>query len=606
MGRYVAILLTVAGGVAHGMSFSGEWNLTFEVLPNTRIYSSDITLSWGFAPGWRVESESKIYSDGLLRYQNFYLSGSFGDFSVWGKMYFHAQDVRYQKTWLNAEIPLGEGTFRSSFHHWASAADYSSGDKSMFGAWPCVDVVSWQDAWKFMTREVQVTGPVAGYYYAGGALTLNIGENYPDPNRFQIYIPAADVPAFEEAFGTQFWTAWVGKTVCVKGTIKGYRYTSGGPDDEGYSVAEVSISSPSALSLGACSGVMVSPVCPGTTIQWFYAKNYEGQVVYVQGPVVSITGLGTYYGYANYYRVRIGGGNGVDNRVEVIMPTHPGWSTAGTSYTNEVCVQGTITISGGIAVILPPDLISTSGTPCCGGGLPGTFLNWRFRYTLDPWTFTVDFGDCCTGFFFRQLSVTATGLPLCCGLVYDVAFSFTKAGFSLLAVTLSDLPLFCCGLTADLSVSFATDQKTVSFAPTWPGIEGCISIYGDALWEDGVWGGIALYGWRVYCWIGDVRLEAGTALDREKMNSVSPLSFRSGEWEYLGLAYRSAGCCGGDVWFNADLWFGDGVYPFGLRRVRTALEVPVFAGLTLFTRGMIDLSAANPLEYWDVGWEFSF
>lgn len=87
-----------------------------------------------------MEGESKIYSDGLLRYQNFYLEGSFGEFDLWGKIYFHAQEVRYQKFWLNAEIPLGEGTFRSSFNHWASAADYSSGDKTMFGSWPCARV----------------------------------------------------------------------------------------------------------------------------------------------------------------------------------------------------------------------------------------------------------------------------------------------------------------------------------------------------------------------------------------------------------------------------------------------------------------------------------
>lgn len=62
----------------------------------------------------------------------------------------------------------------------------------------------------------------------------------------------------------------------------------------------------------------------------------------------------------------------------------------------------------------------------------------------------------------------------------------------------------------------------------------------------------------------------------------------------------------GDLWFNADFWFGDGAYLFGLRRTRLALEFPVAPGLVLFTRGMIDLSRVSPLEYWNIGWKFSF
>lgn len=606
--RYLGILLSVvAGGLARGMHLTGTWDLVFELLPNTRIYSSDLTLNVGFASGWTIESESKIYSDMLLRYQNFYLSGRFGEFDVWGKIYFHAGEVRYQKVWLHAEAPLGAGMLRSSVTHWASADDYSSSDKDAFGTWPCVEVVAWQDAWKFMTREVQVTGPVMGYVYAGGALTLNIGVNFPDPDRFQIYIPAANVAAFEAVFGPAFWATWVGQSVCVRGTVKGYRYTSGGPNNGGYSVTEVSVTSPSVLGVGACAGVTVSAECPGTTIRWFESRNYVGQTVYVQGPVGSVTGPATYEGHANHYRVRIGGGGTVANRVEVIMPTNPGWSTAGTSYTNEVCVYGTISLMGGVAVILPPGLISTSGNPCCtGGGLLGIFLNGRFRYTLVPWTVTVDFGDCCNGFAFRQLSVAARGLPLCCGLTYDAAFAFTKTGFRSLALALTGFPLFCCGFTADVSISFTSDQKTVTFRLNWGGIRGWFEVYGDAVRNGDIWSGVVVYGALIYCWIGDVRLEAGTAFDREKTNSASSLSFRSGEWAYLGFAYKGSGCCGADPWFNADFWFGDGMFLFGLRRMRLALEVPILPGLVLFTRGMIDQSRVAPLEYWNIGWKLSF
>lgn len=613
MRQHLATLLTLVSvaTLAQAMSLGGVWDLTLELLPNTRIYSSDITLRWSIAPGWRVESESRVYSEGLLRYQNFYLSGTLGDLDVWGRIYFHVQQARYRRVWLHAEIPLGGGTLRSSFNHWASAAEYSSGDRSTFGAWPCIEAVSWKDAWKFMAREVHVSGPVVEYAYAGGGLTLSIGAESGDPHRFQIYVPPASVNAFETAFGTLFWKGWVGRTVCVRGTIKGYRYASGGPGNGGHSVAEVSITSPSVLSLGTCTGVAVSAGCAGTTVRWFEALNYAGETVYVQGPVASIgpssgSPPGSYYGYSGY-RVRIGGGSAVGNRVEVILPVHPGWSAAGTSYSSEVCVYGTISVIGGVAVILPPDLLSTSRGRCCTeGGLPGMFLNQRLRYTFAHWTVTVDLGDCCRGLTLRQIAVRADGLPLCCGLTYDAALSWATAGFGALALTLRNLPLFCCGITADLSITCTTDRKVVSLEANWLGVRGCLSVYGDAAWTDNVWTGFKIYGWRIYCWLGNLRLEVGVALDRAEMSSASPLSFRSGEWEFLGLAYRGSGCCRGDVWLNTDVWSGDGVYLFGLRRTRLSVEVPIMPGLTLLTRGMIDLSKAEPLEYLNIGWKLSF
>ncbi|MCX7750573.1 MAG: hypothetical protein N2320_03330 [Candidatus Bipolaricaulota bacterium] len=604
----LVLLGWIAGGVAQGISLTGTWDLTLELLPTPRIYESNLTLELGFAPGWRLESESQIYSDGLLRYQNFYLSGSFGEWSAWGKVYFHAQERRYRKVWFHAELPLGGGVLRSSFHHWASAADYSSSDRDTFGAWPCLDVVSWSDAWKFMAREVYVTGPVASAASSGGNVYINLGLPFPDPDRFQIFIPASSVPALEAVFGDDFWATWntTKPTVCVKGTIKGYRYTSGGPGGGGYSVAEVSLSSPSALSVGTCLGVLISPACPGTVVKWFSAKSSAGQTVYVQGPVASITGPGTYYGYPNHYRVRIGGGETVANRVEVILPSHPGWSTAGSSYTNEVCVHGRVTLQGGVAVVLPPDLVSTSGGPCCGGGLPGMFGNFRFRYTLSPWTVTADFGDCGTGLGFRQVRVEGSPLPLCCGLTYDLALAFTKAGLGSIAFTLNDLPLVCCGLTADLSVSFTADQKSVSFLPKWPGISGCLTVYGDVDYRSGVLTGFALHGIDLRCSVGSLDLRLLTAFDPDAVEDETDITFYRGEWEYAGLTYAGRGCCGGTVTFKIEFWWGNQGLLFGLQRFRFNLEVPLAGTITLFSKAQWDLSDPSPLDWFDVGWELSF
>ena len=608
MGRYLMALLVAAGGLACGMSLTGTWRLTVELLPNTRIYESALTLKWSFLPGWRLESESKIYSDGLLRYQNFYVKGTMGEFSLWGKIYFHAQERRYRKVWFNAEIPLGGGKLRSSFNHWAKAADYTSSDRERFGPWPCLEVVSWQDAWKFMAREVYVTGPVASATMSGGNVFINIGRPFPDPDRFQIFIPAAARAAFEAVFGPNFWVTWNAEkpTVCVKGTIKGYRYTTGGPGGGGYSVAEVSISSPTALAVGACPGVLISATCPGTVVKWFYARHHHvGETVYVQGPVASISGPGTYHGYAGY-RVRIGGGADVGNRVEVILPYRPDWPTVGLSYTSEVCVQGRISVIGGVAVILPPDVLSVSGSPCCSGGLPGTFLNWQFRYTLSPWTVTADFGDCGVGVSFRRLSVAASALPFCCGLTYDASFAFTKAGFESLTFTLKNLPLFCCALTADLAVKFTPEAKTVTVKPAWPGIRGCFTVYGDVIYQGTTLQGLVLYGFEIVCSVGNVKLRSVTAFDPDKVEDLTDVTFYAGEWEYLGLTYTGTGCCGGNLGFTSEFWFGGSGLLFDLQRLKATLEVPLSANILIFTKTQLDLSKPSPLDYLNVGGKITF
>ena len=135
------VFILAVGGVAQGLRFWGTWDMTLELLPTLRIYGSNLILDCSFAPGWRIESETKIYSGGVYQYQNFYVSGSLGDIGVWGKIYFHAKEVRYQKMWLNAETKFGDLTARLSFNHWAKYDDYTSTDRSMFGDWPCYVLV---------------------------------------------------------------------------------------------------------------------------------------------------------------------------------------------------------------------------------------------------------------------------------------------------------------------------------------------------------------------------------------------------------------------------------------------------------------------------------
>jgi len=598
--------LLIWGVLGFGMSFYGTWDFTLRLLPILQIYGSNLVLNCVFAPGWRIQSESKIYSGGVFKYQNFYISGSFGEFNVWGKMYFHAQEVRYQKMWLNAEIPVGQGKFRASFNHWATRSDYSSYDRNMFGEWPCAEVVSWENAWKFIGREMYVVGPVAGYTYAGD-LTLYIGGDATNPDRFEIYIPSGSVSAFEAKFGGAFWTGWIGKTVCVKDRIEGLRWTSGGPGGGGYSVARAYITDPSSLNLGSCPGVIISPACPGTTIKWFYAKNYEGQTVYIQGPVASITGPGTYHGYPNTYRVRIGGGAAAANRVEVIMSFNPGWPTVGTSYTNEVCVYGKVSVIGGIAVILPPDLISTSGSPCCGGGLPGMFVNWRYTFTWLPFKITADFSDCCKGTWFRQTKIELSDVALCCGLFLDASLTFTKAaGLEKVAFSLGDLYLPCCGITATVSAEFTPTSKTVKFEPRWRGVSGCFTVYGNVKWTPNIIQGIELYGFDITCYTGNVKLRLITAFDPDKVEDITDITFYTGEWEYMGLTYTGKGCCGGNLTLTLESWFGNRGLIFDFQRFRFNFEVPLASTITVFTKAQWNFANASPLDWFDVGWKISF
>ncbi|MEN3009585.1 MAG: hypothetical protein ABDI20_01155 [Candidatus Bipolaricaulaceae bacterium] len=272
-----------------------------------------------------------------------------------------------------------------------------------------------------------------------------------------------------------------------------------------------------------------------------------------------------------------------------------------------------------MAVILPPNLVSVSGDPCCGIS-PIPFVNWRFRYTLAPWTFTVDFGDCCTGITFRRLQLEATGLPLCCGLFLDATLAFAKSGFEKISFTLGDLPL-CCGVTTKIAAEFTTTTKKVELKPSWHGLSGCFTIFGDALFTANTWQGIEVWGYMVKCyfatcghfrmltafapdkfWIDD---EGDIVASRTRPSYYSAL-FRTGEFEYVNAKFCLPGCCGGEVSLNLEGWFGSGTYLFGFRRFKFDFQVPVAANITLFSKAQWDFSKPSPLEWFDVGWSLSF
>ncbi len=606
MARWLGALVLAVAHAAWALgALSGNWSTSLQLLPTLKLSESGLTLRLALA-SFRVESESTFYHDGL-RYQSFYASGKLAEFDIWGRISFHAQDIRYRKAWINIETKHGGGTIRLSLNHWSALGEYTSSDKDKFGPWPCSNTVSWNEAWYHIGRTLYVEGPVAGYEHAG-ALRIHLGRPSPDPNRFDVYISASNVPKFEEAFGARFWESWVGTKICVQGTVKGYRWTSGGPRDGGYSVAEVAISSPTSLSLGGCCGYPTALICSGNVIRWFEAHRHDGETIWIQGPVVSITGPAAYYGYANHYRVRIGGGAAVMNRVEVIAPARPGWSTVGSSYSREVCVYGKVTVISGVAVILPADIIMTRDEPCCSATLlPGMLLNQRLRLRWAPLTITLDLADCGTGSGLKRIAAALEGHPLCCGLRLDAAATLSACyGLEKVALTLRQVSLGCCGLTADVGSEFTPRGKAVTFLPRWPRISGCLTVYGDVLWREHSFAGIAVYGWRISCSFARVKLRLVTALDPDAVEEMTDVTFYAHEFEYVGITYTDGGGCAGTVTSSAELWFGTRGTLFGLQRVRLKLEVPLSLAAKVFAKGQWNFAKAEPLDWFDVGWKVSF
>jgi len=83
--------------------------------------------------------------------------------------------------------------------------------------------ISWNDAITHIGETVTVCGPVMGSYFSkssGGQPTfINIGREYPDPERFTIIIWGEDRANFPQSPDTLY----LGETICASGKIKEYK-----------------------------------------------------------------------------------------------------------------------------------------------------------------------------------------------------------------------------------------------------------------------------------------------------------------------------------------------------------------------------------------------
>ncbi len=84
------------------------------------------------------------------------------------------------------------------------------------------DHILWSDASEYLGEERTVCGPVAGTHYAkesrGKPTFLNIGEDYPSPDRFVVLIWVE----YRDNFSNKPEDYYDGKTICAQGEILEY------------------------------------------------------------------------------------------------------------------------------------------------------------------------------------------------------------------------------------------------------------------------------------------------------------------------------------------------------------------------------------------------
>lgn len=602
-----SLVLAFALGAQAQPPISGALDLTLGLLPAFELQGCSLTLKAAVA-GLGVESESTFYHDGL-RYQSFSLSGPAGPFDLEGKIYFHAQEVRYRRAWAHLEMAIGDGTLLLSAYHFGSAGEYTSSDEDRFGPWPCVNAIPWDEAWQHIGRTLYVEGPVVGYD-GSGPLKLYLGRLPPDPERLEVSISAANVAKFEEVLGPQFWQGLVGKVVCVRGTIKDVRYTT----SHAHSAPQVTVSSTSDLTVGSCCGLRPDTTCPHPLILWSEVLERVGETVSIQGPVASVTSP------AGYRRLRLGGGETVPNRLEVYIPEAalPAFQDAfGSSFPSSllnktICVRGMIgtgpPAAENVARVVLTDPGDLSIGPCCGADLhTGGLFVARTHFAWDRWSFTVDLSDCGVGLGLLQATAALEGYPLADGLRLDLGLTFSKCrGLDAVTLTLEGLSVGCCDLAAEVGISLTPGKKTVTFTRIWPRLSGCLTVYGDVDWNGSSFTGISIYGWRVSCSVGPVNLGLVTALDPDAVEDMTDVTFYADEFEYVEISSTGGGCCGGSITSTTELWFGAKGTVGGLQRVRLTLEIPLAANATLSAKGQWNFVKAEPLEWFNVGGKVSF
>lgn len=259
--------------------------------------------------------------------------------------------------------------------------------------------------------------------------------------------------------------------------------------------------------------------------------------------------------------------------------------------------------SGGMVAVTKADVGGLKVSAEIGFG--ARLTDFTITYTgIGTYTKTYPVDPFPGGLQFTYLGLEVNAIPLCCGITLDSKFTFTKLGFDALAFTLKEIPL-CCGISFDTVVKFTTTAKTVELVPRWKGIEGCLAVYGDALFVGNNWQGIEIYGFKVRCALADCNyLELLTAFNVAKIEEILKKDiFQGPEFEYLRFGFCGPGCCGEKYSVTLTAYFQPMGSLFGLRRFAAEAQVPVMANFTLNLK--LGVTVGGPANL-ALGWTFTF
>ncbi|MDD5452866.1 MAG: hypothetical protein PHZ21_01110 [Candidatus Bipolaricaulis sp.] len=240
--------------------------------------------------------------------------------------------------------------------------------------------------------------------------------------------------------------------------------------------------------------------------------------------------------------------------------------------------------------------------PCCESS---SYMRYTLTASVDLIAFIGRFEDCCTGIMFKDFSITLTDVSLCCGVAYDAELYFTKAGFQYVEFVGKNLLGLCCGFSLDVSLKFTVDGKQVGITPKWHGLgEACVEVFGDVIFNDHVFQGVEVYGYRLSCTLAECNtIEFLSALDPEKVEELIGDVFEDGEYESIRFGICGLGCCGGRYYVKVDVYFSESGSLFGISRAKVRTEIPLLANLIFV--GSFSLPVAGDPSL-SVGMVFSF
>ncbi len=226
------------------------------------------------------------------------------------------------------------------------------------------------------------------------------------------------------------------------------------------------------------------------------------------------------------------------------------------------------------------------------------------RYTLtakwENFEGTLRFEDCCCGIMFKDLTLKAWDISLCCGIAFDTELYFTKHGFRHILFS-ADLFELCCGVSFGVDVRFGVDYKRVTPEFSWGGITGCVDVYGDLSVDGTSIGGVEIYGFKLRCDLGDCNwLEVLTAFDVAKVEGILEADiFFEEEFQYIKFGTCGPACCGGKWDLTITAFFGGGGL-FDITRIWLDMNLPLTDDIKL----VVNFSPTLGELYF--GWTWAF